>query len=307
MTAGWVAASTRGQAMMRRLVGVDRARTLARVDWPDARQALTSTIYGKHLATEAGRDDARQAAMEATSWQLRVLSGWLPPGRSGLARVFAAPIEIANVERHLASLWGIHNQRAPISLGSLATAWPRVARATSPEMLRAALAASVWGDPGGVDRATISLGLRLGWARRLAVQSPTFEPWVKGAAAVLIARERFAFDRTLNEPTGRVADSLIGTRWRSAGSVPELAGCLPADASWSLVDLDEPAALWQAECAVARRVALEAKRLADKANPCRDALIGIMALLLIDLRHVLVVIELAGRHAGGDEVFDAVA
>jgi hypothetical protein len=307
MTAGWVAASIRGRALVRRSVGADRARVLTGLDWPEARDALRSTVYGKQLAGDARRSDARHAAMEATSWQLRVLAGWLPPGSGGLARSFAAPFEIANIDQHLAVVTGAREVASPIGLGSLATAWPRVARATTPELVRTTLAVSVWGDPGGADLAAVALGLGLGWARRLAGQSPILEPWAKGGAAVLVARERFAFDRTINDSTGRVVDALLGKRWRAASSLSELVRVLPDVASWPLTGVEDSAALWQAESAVARRVAREAGALATSARPGRSAVIGIMASLLIDLRLVLAVIELAGRGANPVEVFDEVA
>jgi hypothetical protein len=307
MTVGWVAASTRGRALARRLVGVDRARVLAGLDWPQARQSLMSTMYGKDLAVGAGRDEARRASMEATSWQLRVLAGWLPPGNGSLARLFAAPLEMANIAQRVAALAGEKDIVSPIPLGSLAVAWPRVARATSGEALRTVLAASVWGDPGAGDRASLALGLQLGWARRLAGQSPLLERWAKGGAAVAVARERFGFERTLNDPTARVADALLGKRWRTSASVPELAQRLAPVATWPLAEIDEPSALWQAESAVARRVAADAGRLVSSGGMTRDVVVGAMALLLTDLRRVLAVIELAGRGPNPVEVFDAVA
>jgi hypothetical protein len=61
----------------------------------------------------------------------------------------------------------------PYQLGSLATAWPRIAVTTSPEELRAVLVASPWGDPGDARPETVRLSLRLSWLRRLAVTSPS--------------------------------------------------------------------------------------------------------------------------------------
>ena len=76
-------------------------------------------------------------------------------------------------------------------LGALATAWPRLAGTTSPAELRAALAASAWGDPGGSTPRDIQLGLRLSWAVRLAAVAPAV-PWAAGAVALLAAGSRFA-------------------------------------------------------------------------------------------------------------------
>ena len=175
MSAGWVAATTRGGALVQRLVGPDGARDLATTrSWPDARRLVAATFYGADLPIDADRSAARRHAVEATSWQLRVLAGWMPPGQSVLARLFAGPMEIANIERRLALLEG-RDPDPPIGLGSLAVAWPRVASANSPEQVRGALATSVWGDPGGIDRTTIALSLRLGWVRRLASQYPRLQ------------------------------------------------------------------------------------------------------------------------------------
>lgn len=115
-------------------------------------QALHDLLRAK-LDADANRETVLRTAITATIWQLRVLAGWLPVGASGLARLFAAPMEITNIEAHLANLNGA-NQRGAISLGSLAVAWPRVARTTSPEQVRAALARSAWGDPTSADPAS---------------------------------------------------------------------------------------------------------------------------------------------------------
>ncbi len=138
MSAGWVAATTRGRALVRRLVGPDGARELATTEsWPEARRALSATFYGADLPADADRPAAGRRAVEATTWQLRVLAGWLPPGQSVLARLFAGPFEIANIERRLALLEGRHPD-PPIRLGSLAVAWPHVSSATSSEQVRGA-------------------------------------------------------------------------------------------------------------------------------------------------------------------------
>lgn len=163
----------------------------------------------------------------ATIWQLRALSGWLPPTSTGLARAFAAPVEIAQIEHHLARLDRPGDIRAgvatPVPLGSLGTAMPRAARATTSDQVRDVLARSAWGDPGGNDRVTIGLGLRVAWARRLLRQAPAATEWVLGAAAVLIARERFVFDRDIPEIPARGLDQLLepgGTAPRPARNSP---------------------------------------------------------------------------------------
>ena len=124
---------------------------------------------------------------------------------------------------------------------------------------------------------------------------------------MLVARERFAFERELNHTTSEVADKLLGRRWLTANSLAEFRHHLTDSASWSLVGVDDPADLWRAEAAVARRVEAESVPMAASSKPDRSAVIGIMALLLIDLRRVLAIVELAGRGPDPVEVFDAVA
>ena len=239
-------------------------------------------------------------------WQLRVLAGWLPPDQGVLARLFAAPMEIANIEGHLAHLEG-GTVDPPFRLGSLAVAWPRVAASSSSEQLRHALATSVWGDPGGTDRAVVALSLRVGWARRLAHRLPDAAPWAKGGVAVLAARELFAFEREINQPIGRVIDDLIGRHWRGAANVEALVDRLPEAAAWPLAGLADAADLWRAEIAVANRVRLDAARRAAAARYDITAVAAIMALLLVDLWLVRGAIEVAGRTPVPEELFHAVA
>jgi hypothetical protein len=307
MTAGWVAASTRGRALLRRLVGPAGARELARVDtWHEARAQLTTTFYGAEMPADADRAAATRTATAATIWQLRVLAGWLPVGANGLARLLAAPIEIANIESHLTRLTGAATM-GPVSLGSLAVAWPRVATTTSNEQVRTVLTHSAWGDPGGADPVAVAVGLRVAWARRLVHQVPETAPWAKGGLAVLIAREVFAFNRDISLPTGRELDRLIGSRWRDAKTIPELARLLPDSAAWALSDIASPSMLWRAELGVVHRVTADATRLAAAKRFTRSTVAAMMALLLVDLWRVAAAIELVGRGPYPTEVFDAVA
>lgn len=307
MTAGWVAASTRGSALVRRLVGDAGARELAGAEtWSEAQGQLSGTFYGAEMPSNADRATARRAATTATIWQLRVLAGWMPVGASSLARLFAAPVEIANIEAHLASLSGADTS-TPLSLGSMAVAWPSVVPATSPEQVRTALIHSAWGDPGGADPVTVGFGLRAAWARRLVRQVPDAAPWAKGGLALLIARELYAFDRDIAPLTGRELDRLVGNRWRQATSISDLARLMPESAGWALANIASPSELWQAEVGVARRVTADATALATAKRFTKGTVAATMALLLLDLRKVTAAIELAGRGHHRTEVFDAVA
>jgi len=306
MTIGWVAPAIRGEALVRRLIGVRGALSLAEADWPGARRALSSSMYGADLPADASRAQARRTAMEATAWQLRVLAGWVPPGRSAIPRLFAAPMEIANIEGRLAEIEGRDSHR-PIRLGSLVVVWPRVAAATSAGQIRASLATSVWGDPGGVEPSTISLALRIGLARRLSVQLPQFTDWARGAMAVLVAREQYGFARPINQTTSRAVDRFFGRRWRQASSVSSLRETVPKSAAWPLDGVESAADLWRAELAFVHRVAGDAEHLTARGRYDESTLVGVMALLLVDLWRVLAAVEVAGRRPIPREVFDAVA
>ena len=308
MSAGWVAAAVRARSLLDRTLGVDDTRALARADsWGDARQALAQTSYGRELDADADRAAARRAAAAATMWQIRVLAGWLPPGATRLARLAAGPMEIANIERQLARFDGSQPPIDPIPLGSLGVAWPRISAASTAPQIAEMLSRTAWGDPGGDDATTISLGLRVGWVRRAARAATVIRPWAHGIAAVLIARETFAFDRDIAATTARDLDRLIGTRWRSAADLAELAERLPESARWPLAGLRSPVDVWRAELAIVDRVAADAHTLATSGRYGRDSAIAVMALLLVDLWLVTAAIEAAGRGRRAWEVFDAVA
>jgi len=308
MTAGWVAASTRGRALLARTIGADVASSIAAADsWPSARDHLRNTIYGVELPSTADRRCARRSAATATAWQLRVLAGWLPPASSGLVRAFAAPIEIANIQNHVAQLTTAAAPAPPIPLGTLSVAWAAVAKQRSAEQVRAVLARSPWGDPGGTDVSTVVLGLRVAWARRLARQAPVAAAWARGGAALLVARERFAFDRAIPEVTGRELDRLLGTLWRHVSTTSELIDRLPKSVRWVFADVATSEDLWLAEITLLRRVSADGERIATGARNGRNVLAAIMALLLVDLWRVDAAIETAGRTPLVTEVFDAVA
>lgn len=295
MTVGWVASSTRGRALVSRVVGSAGAVAIARADWPTAVELLGAGVAGRRLPPVPSRADARWAAIDATAWELRVLSGWLPPGQGSLVRLFGAPLEIAAIERHLAALRGGAASGPPVQLGALSVALPRVRASTTPEQIRQVLSTSVWGDPGGSDAVSMALGLRLGLARRAARWGTILGPWARGAAAVIVARERFSFGRPLPPTAERVAGLLLGRRWRGVTTVADFVDALPETASWPLVGIDDPVDLWRAEGAVVRRIGDDAESVVAAGRPTRATVIGVMALLLVDLWRTLAAIELAGR------------
>jgi hypothetical protein len=260
------------------------------------------------MTPDADRMSARTSAATATSWQLRVLAGWCPPGASGLVRVFGAPFELTNIMRHLDHLGDDAGHRpGDVPLGSLAVAWPRVAEATTPDQARTALSHSPWGDPGGTDATTIGFGLRVSWCRRLSRQVPEAAGWSHGALAVLIARERFSFDREIAEVTGRELDRVLGSAWRSGNTIGELVDRVPKSATWPFADVEQPDELWRAELAVIRRASADADEVAKRARLDQTTVAATMALLLIDFWYASAAIAVAGCHPTPTEVFDVVA
>src|SRR5690242_12986624 len=148
-----------------------------RLDWSGARelaaspslaaavQTLAGSPYGRAVPAGASLAQAQHAVAATLLWNLRVLAGWLPAAGVRALRVLAGWFEIANVDQHLQALDGGTGE-PPFRLGTLATAWPRLAATGSAAELRAALSASPWGDPGGDTVRDIGLGMRLAWAER---------------------------------------------------------------------------------------------------------------------------------------------
>lgn len=305
MTAGWVAPVVRGGCLLRRTVG-SAAAIAGASEWGVARDALGATPYGRALPPDADRRTARVVAENGAAWQIRVLAGWLPPGGAALARLAVAPFEIANVDRHLRHLGGGRDV-PPVDLGTLAAVWPRVERTTDADDVREVLRRSTWGDPGGSERTAIALGLRVAWARRTMRLDAAFRPWALGGLAVLVARERFVFDRPINEPTARSIDRSLGPRWRTASDVIELTELLPEPARWPLRDIADHTDLWRSEVALLDRIERDATALVASQRPSRTTFVAILARLLVDTWRVTAAIELAGRPAIDEEVFRGVA
>ncbi len=267
---------------------------------------LATTFYGTELPPSADRTTAQLAAANATAWQLRVLAGWVPPSGRRLVRVAAARLEILNVEQHVRELSG-SEPRTPISLGSLASVWPRVERCASSEAVRDVLSVSVWSDPGGSSPSDIALGMRAAWVRRALRHVPSATPWALGYLAVVTARERYAFNREISLATGHHIDGLLGRGWRRATTLAEFRTRLDGAASWPLAGVESADQLWRSEVAVRRRVSADAARLAADNRFDRNVVVGIVGMMLSDLDGVLAALEVAGRGRQAVEVFDAVA
>ncbi len=318
MTAGWVAGSVRARALTRRRLGRAGCRELAGLPSLDAAVTrLASTSYGHDVRAGQSLAVAEHAVGETLLWHLRVLAGWLPPGGAGMLRVLAAGFEIANTDEHLRQLSGregtAYGVVTPYRLGTLSTAWPRLASTTSMSEVRAVLRASPWGDPGDSSERAVRQAMRLSWAGRVAATAPTARTWASAAAVLLVARALPATSQRLPADLARAATSLLGRDAMAARTLDELAGSLPRSLRWVLADQavggagGDPDELWRAEGHWWRRVEADGFALVRSAGLGPDVQVGVAAVLAADAWRVRAALELAVRGGTSVAVFDAVA
>lgn len=316
MSASWVAGSVRGRAMSRRRLGAGGARDLAALaTLADAVQLLSTTPYGHDVRPGMTLPEAQRAVSATVLWHLRVLAGWVPHGDARVLRVLAGAFEVANTDEHVRTLSGVDGTEPPFALGSLATAWPRIAAATSLADVREALSRSPWGDPGEATPRALHAGMRLAWAARVNASVPGARDWAAGGAAVLVARECVVAAQRLTPETARVAESLLGPGWAEERSLPGLARVLPREARWALSGVQEPADLWRAEATWWDRVGRDGAALLARPLTSQAPVVGAAAVLAADAWRVRAALEVAARGGaagtvGGTrilEAFDAVA
>ena len=254
MSSAWVAGSVRAKAVARRRVGAAGARALAAsTSLEEALLSLAATPYRRGVRADQALAEAQHAVAGTLLWHLRVLAGWLPRTGAGMMHALAGAFEITNVDEHLRMLAGMPTPPS-YQLGSLGTAWSRLAGAASPAELQGILASSRWGDPGEASPRSIRLGMRFTWTDRIRSSVPEAAPWVGGAAALLVARESHLAQHGLPEPTHRMAAQVLGPTAGEMGSLRDLASRIPKDARWALEGVDQPEDLWRAEARWWRRV-----------------------------------------------------
>lgn len=308
MGAGWVAATVRAKAMARRRIGAGAARRIALAQGlPDALGMLAGTAYTQASAPSTSLPAAERLVAAAELWQLRVLSGWLPRSAVGLARALGGRYERANIETHARSLAEPGRHREYYDLGSLAMSWPRIAVTTSPPALRAALAASPWGDPGDSTVEALHDALALRWLRMVAAEAEQTIGWVTGAAVLLVAKQMLV---ATTGPAGwlvRAAAPLIGSDWVRASSVSAVREAVPAAGRWVLDGIDSPTGLWRAEAGLAAKIESDGFRLLRHGTPGLEPFLGAVAVLAVDGWRVRVALGDAALGAGPGEVFDVLA
>jgi hypothetical protein len=307
VSAGWVAGSVRARALARRCVGADAARRLAACrSLGDALRLLAATPYGAAVRREQSLAAAQHEIAGTVLWDLRVLAGWLPRDGVRLLRTLGAWFEVANVDELLQSIAG-RPAGAEFRLGALATAWPRLRRAASSGELRAALADSPWRDPGGDTARAVRLGMRARWAARVAAVGDPAGTWAAGAAALLVAGERFAAGRAADPAVLGGALDLLGPSARRAATLGELADGLPGRARWVLAGITAPAELWRAEAALISRIERDGLRLLRTSSLDSGVVLGAVAVMACDAWRIRAALEVAARGGAPVEAYDELA
>jgi hypothetical protein len=311
MGAAWVAGSVRARAMANRRLGGAGARSLAAApSLAEAVPALSRSPYGRFVRPGDSLVAAQRGVAETLLWNVRVLAGWLPsPGVRAL-RLLAGWFELANIDERVRELTSAEQVEPPFRLGTLATAWPRLAATSSIAELRGVLASSPWGDPGGDGAYAISQSLRLTWADRVAAGVAAAYPWAAGAAALMLARDLAGrAGPRLPEPARVSAARLLGSAWSTGATVEQFAAALPPAAGWALRGVRGPADLWTAEVRWWSRVRADGARLVAAPGFGPDAAIGALVLLAADAWQVRAALEATARGpaATAREVLDALA
>ncbi|HET6966102.1 MAG TPA: hypothetical protein VFH58_15105 [Acidimicrobiales bacterium] len=303
MSAGWVAATVRARALAGRRLGPDATGQLAgQPGLAAALDLLSRSSYADAVGGCVTSADARRAVAGAALWNLRVLAGWLPPGGAELLRVVAAWFELANIEDRWAELEGAAVS-PPFELGALAGAWPRASRASTPGQLRAALAASPWGDPGTTEPGLAGVVLRLAWARRLAATLPDSGSWAAGQAALMAALlVGSGATGGLGPAPAATARRLLGSGWAEAPTVADLAARVPRPAAWALAGVEGPEDLWQAQLRWWDRVEADGmRRRAGAVRPGSEPVVGIALALVADAWRVGAALDAAARRADREQ------
>lgn len=307
MSARWTAGAVRARAIARRRAGPAVARDCATAaDVPEALHILRTTTYSRRLFPDMDLGAAEHAIEATLLWNVRVLAGWQPRAGADLLRVAVCGYEAANIVGRLRELRG-NPPGTPFELGALTTVWPRVRQASAPVSIRAALAASPWGDPRAEDPAPVAFYLRMAGALRLAALGPQAARWAAADAAVALGREKYLAERPVGQAAAAVAARLLGHAASRAPSWAEYVQRLPRDARWALDRVASPEDLWQAEAACRRRAEDDSQELLRGGGLDAKPVLAAATLLSVDAWRIRAALESAARSGRAAEVFDAVA
>ncbi|HYL08060.1 MAG TPA: hypothetical protein VEU76_05895 [Candidatus Udaeobacter sp.] len=300
-----MAASVRARLLANRRIGSARALELARSeDLPAALAQLTSSPYSAGLTPDLPLEAAQRTVAATLLWNLRLIAGWLPPGGVQAVQPLTAWFELANIEERIAGISGAGHS-APYQLGRLDVAWRAVARATTLEAVRAALASSRWGDPGDVGPEGWMAVLRLRWAAWVAASVPGADVWAAAAGVLLAARLRFSFDPPVEASLARRLG--LPPAWWETASVPDLRARLTDRVAWVLEGIESPSDLWRAEPRWWSRVRHDSAALFVSSRFGAGVIAGAAGLLAHDAWLTRAALAAAARGGEGRRIFDAVA
>ncbi len=303
MSTSWVAGSVRARALAHDALAGTAGHAAFRAGSLRAAVAvLQESPYGSGLGADDDLTTAQHAVSATLLWRLRVLAGWVPPEGAQLLRALAAGFELANTDEHVARLEGRPHGPTYL-LGSLETAWARLARTRSLEELREALIASPWRDPGGSTAWEVHTAMVLTWAERVAaVPVDAAAAWARGGAALVLLRESLVVRRPLPDAVRNRAQRLLGTAATAAMTDPtmslaEVTDTLPRSLHGLFSQADGPEDLWRAEMAWRRRVAEDAASLLRRAAYGPETVVAAVGALAADTWRVRAGLELAARGA----------
>lgn len=306
MSAGWVAGNVRADAMLNRRLGTERTREIASCpSLSEAQRLLAESPYRRGIQVGQSLEESEHAIAATLLWQLRVLAGWQPPGGVSALRALAAGFEVANIDTHAQSLARTVSSDAYFTLGGLAVSWSRLRATRSLAELRAALAASTWGDPGSERPSDIAIGVRLAWARAVVAGAPAAARWAVGAAALMVARRVLVEGAPLTAQGRRQASALLGASAPGASDLPTFVAALPKAASWALADINDVDELWRAEFAWWGGVERDAKALLIGSRFDASAPIGTTAFLAADAWRCRAALQVAAKTGPALEDYDA--
>ncbi|WP_099023937.1 hypothetical protein [Mycolicibacterium palauense] len=307
MSAGWVAGNVRAKGLLRRRLGVAGTRAVASMSsLADAQHALAEGPYGRGVVAGQTPAQTEHAVSATVLWHLRVLAGWQPREGARALRCLAAGFEAANIVAHARTLAGA-DPLPVFDLGSLATAWPRLAQTGSPGELRMALSESLWGDPGGESPADIAAAVRVSWAVRVATTVPEAASWARGGLALLIAHRTLVQGRRLPETVATRSARVVGAAAATSSDLVSLVAALPRAARWSITGIDDVDELWRAEARWWARLDRDGLQLLTGTGFSRARPVGAAAVLAADAWRCRAALGMAARGGGPMDAYDAIA
>jgi len=308
MSAAWVAASVRARAMAQHLAGTGGGRRLAvQNSLGEALQLLADTAYADRLADCTDLAVAERATRDTVLWQLRVLAGWMPAGGTRLARAAAGVYERDNIVALASQLDGHRAADDPFTLGALATSWPRLRAATSPEALAESLRLSPWGGMGSGGEACLRDVLTLVWLRRLAAVAPEAWPWAGASCALTAARIVLVEGAAPSPRILQLVRPVIGRTWETAGDLAQFRVALPSSVRPVLAGIEAPEELWRAEARMRSAVEADGFALLRSPRAGPEVVLGAIAVMAMDAWRVRAALAAAAAGTGSSEVLDAVA